>query len=354
MGFFFNFWKRIQEQKFSIGSQNKTQIVAVELGHSHLLVLGVEKKTQKPEICHFRLEPRPVTAEAISQSLKTIFKEEGLEFRGVRTALKSSGMVIRILTFPQMKKNELVSMLQYEVEKYIPFKLNEVYFDFDILRENIPAGDSKKVEILLVAVKQGEIRELLEICQKAGIEISCIDVGAFAFANLLEFLSPELKTTPTGLLDIGTDTSTFGIILRGKPIFIRDISFGGGDILKSLKRKMGLDTDTALAIQKEESRKSPEYKTAVEEALSGLLNELRLSLGYYQGHIYGAEPLQTLYIAGRGCRFIPDPDYLEREIKIPTRRPDIFSHVNLAPHLDLSVLKNNEDLLPSALGLCLR
>ena len=355
MGFFFNSWKRIPKKEFVIGSKSKTQSVAVELGQSHLLVLGVERKMGKPEICHFRLEPRPPTAEAISERLKTIFKEEGLESRGVHTALKSSGMVIRILVFPQMKRSELASMLRYEAEKYIPFKMNEVYFDFEVLRENIPSGgETKKMEMLLVAVKQGEIRELLEIFQKAGIEIGVVDVGAFAFANLLEFLSTDLKTTPTGFLDVGTDTSTFGIILRGKPIFIRDISFGGGDILKLLKRKLVLDTDTVLAIQKGESRMTPEYKAVVEQALSGLLNELRLSLGYYLDHVSDAELVQTLYIAGRGCRFIPDPGYLEREIKIPTRRPDIFSQVGVASHLDKSALKKNEDLLPPILGLCLR
>jgi len=354
MGFFFNFWKRVQKREFAFQGRSKSQTVAVELGQSHLLVLGVEKRTEKPEISHFRLESRPQTTEAVSERLKSIFVEEGLEPRRVHTVLKSSGTVIRILTFPQMKRGELESMLQYEGEKYIPFRLSEVYFDFSVLRENIPAGDSKKMEILLVAVKQQEIHELLEIFQKAGMEVDVIDTGALAFANLLEFLSGELTTQPTGFLDMGTDTSTFGIILRGKPIFIRDISFGGADILKLLKRRLGLDTDTALAIQKEESRMTSEYRVVVEQTLSGLLNELKLSLEYYSDHISNAEPLQTLYLAGRGFRLIPNLSYLEGEIKIPTRRPDIFSHVTVASHLDSSVLRHNEDLLASALGLCLR
>lgn len=354
MGFFFNFWKRLKKNEFSLGKKRSTLTVAVELSQSHLLVLAVEKKGEKLEICHFRLEPRPADKEGISAQLRAIFKEEGLEPRGVRTALKISGIVIRILGFPQMKKRELASMLQYEVEKYIPFRMNEVYFDFDVLRENIAARDSKKMEILLVAVKQGEIDEPVEIFRKAGVEIQTIDVPAFAFANLLEFLSTESERTPTGFLDMGTDTSTFGIILRGKPVFIRDISFGGEDILKLLKRKLGLEPDTVLAIQKDESRMTPEYKLAVEQALSGLVNELKLSLGYYLDHIPGAEPLQTLYIAGRGFRFIPDLNYLEAEIKIPTRRPEIFSRIPAASRLDASVLKENEDVLASALGLCLR
>ena len=75
-GFFFNFWKRIQKKEYS-----QTESIVVELGQSHLLVLGVGKETAKPEVCHFLLEPRPLTAEAVSERLRAIFKEKIIRFK---------------------------------------------------------------------------------------------------------------------------------------------------------------------------------------------------------------------------------------------------------------------------------
>jgi len=246
-------------------------------------------------------------------------------------------------------------MLQYEVEKYIPFKSNEVILDFEILKENIPQeGDSKTLELLLVAVKDSEVRELLGLFQRAEIEIEVIDIAALAFANLIEFVLPASREACVGFVDMGEESSTFGIALRGKPIFIRNISFGGGDVLKLLKRKLGLEAEAVLEIQRDAERQTEEYKLVVEQAFSGLLRELKLSVGYYLDHISGAEPIQTLLIAGGGFRFFSETEYLARELKVRVERLGILSRVSVGSGIDAAVFKKSEDLLPSALGLCLR
>ncbi len=330
------------------------QIVGVDLGHSHLLVLTVEKKPDRVEISNFFLAPRPESPEALSEQLKTIFAEQKLNPHGVRTAIKTEGMVIRILNFPQMKKSELASMLHYEAEKYIPFKASEVVMDFQILGENISKGDAQVMEVVLVAVKQSEISAFMSGFQKAGIELGVIDVDAFALANLLEYVAPETARAPTAFLDVGRETSSFGIVRGGRPLFIRDISFGGGDILKLLKRKLGIESSAALALTQESLVKDPSLKAVAEQALSSLVNELKLSLGYYMDHAPASASVETLYVFGGGFRFFSPLNYLGKEIEISVKRPELFSKIHVQPHLDAAKLKANEDLLPIALGLCLR
>lgn len=331
-----------------------TQVVGVDVGRFHLLVAAVEKKQDKFEITHFRVEPRPANPEEVSERLKAIFKEEGLNQKSVRTALKSDGMVIRILNFPSMKKNEMASMLQYEVEKYIPFRASEVILDFQILGESVEKGDVKTMEILLVVVKQSEVHQLLSFFQKADLGVELIDVAAFAISNLLELITPDPKRNPLAFLDMGLESSIFGILAHGKPTFIRDISFGGGDIIKFLSRKLGIDPDSVMLHQKNPASVPGNYNEVVEQALTGLLSELKLSLSYYLDHVKAAEPVKSLYIVGGGFRFLSDLGVIEREIRIPTQRPDIFSNISIHPNLDATLLKKNEDLIPSALGLCLR
>lgn len=354
MGFFLKAWKSIQERARALPSEPVAETIGVDLGQSHLLVLALDKRTERPEISHFRLESRPSSPEAVSDRLQAIFQEEGLAASGIRVALKGQGTVIRVLSFPQMKESDFTSFIHHEVEKYIPFKANEVMLDFKILRENIAHGDSKLMETLLVAAKQSEIYQLLRIFQNADLEVDVIDLSAFALANVVEFASPEPKEIPIGFLDMGAETSTLGILLQGKPIFIREISFGGTDLLKLLKRKLGLEEASALAMQQDSSHFTTEYRQVVEQGLAALLTELKVSLGYYLDHVAGAEPIQSLFILGGGFRFIPDPSFFEQAIKIPTRRPEVFSRIGIRAHLDPEVLKKNEDLLPVAVGLCLR
>lgn len=335
MGFF------LKQTKSSVSSQ----IVGVDIGQSHILVLGVEKNQGSVELINFRLEPRPESPEGVSERLKSIFKEEGLQTRQIRTVLKSDGMVIRILNFPQMKKNEIASMLQYEVEKYIPFKANEVFLDFQIINENVQQGDLKSVEILLAAVKQNEINQLMSLFQNAGLTLEVIDVCAFALANLIEFAYPESMTKPLAFLDMGMENSTFGIILHGKPTFIRDISFGGSDIKKLMKRKQALQQDSQAVVGQ---------KGLGEQAIVGLVSEVKLSVGYYLDHVQSAEPIQALLVSGEGFRSLENLNELEKGIGIPTSRLDFLSRIQVNPRLKGSVLIENQDLIEPALGVCIR
>ena len=350
MGFLHRAFQRIQNPPAGIAKSPKGKTVAVDVGQSHLLVLGTERE-EKIKISNFRLEERPSLPGDVSARLKAIFEEEQLGSLGVRTALKTQGMVIRILTFPQMKRTELASMLQYEVEKYIPFKSNEVVIDFDILDENISRGDTKSMEILLVAVKQSEVREFYKILEEAGIRVEMIGIGAAALTNLIEVLFPEAKDSTVGFVDMGRDSSTFGITVKGKPVFIRDISFGGADILKLLRRKTGVEAKEVIAFQKDPSRIPSQHQTVIEQGLSNLVNELRLSLGYYMDHVPGAVPVETLYTTGGGFRLVSIPTF-EDQLKVPVRRLEVLSRIEISSGLDPAHLKENEDLLLPALGLC--
>jgi type IV pilus assembly protein PilM len=200
------------------------------------------------------------------------------------------------------------------------------------------------MEILLVAVKQTEIYQLLRIFQNCDIEVKLIDVAAFAVGNFVEFSSPGFKETCFGFLDVGTENTTLGILSRGKPVFIREISFGGADVFKLLNRKLGADATVD----------SPEYRAVLEQGLETLLSEIKLSMAYYSNHVAGAQPVQTMLVMGGGSRFIPELGMLEQGIKAPVSRPSVFSHIGIHSKLDESLVKKNEDLLPVAVGLCLR
>ena len=354
MGFFLNFRKTFQKMGDPSDTGKNPEVhVAVDLGQSHLLVLAVDKQTAKPVISNFRLEPRPASKEEIAERLKTIFREEALNPEGVRIALKRQGVVVRALAFPQMSEADFESALRYEIEKYIPFKADEVILDFQIFKENIQRGNAKVMETLLVAVRRSEIYEELGPFQNAGLKVGLIDVGAFAVANAIETVSPTAKEEPVGFLDVGTEMSNFGILLEGRPVFMRDISFGGIDLANLLRRKLGLDS-AAIQAAVERGGEVSEWKPVLEQGIESLATELKVSIGYYLDHVPDAKPLQSLFLSGGGLRLMGNLEPLEQQLKIPARRLNVLSQLSVEARVDTALLKKNEDLLSVALGLCLR
>lgn len=328
----------------------------MDLGQSHLLVMGLEKGAGKPLLTHFflRERPTPSSPETLSDELRAIFKAGDLNPRKVRVAIKGQGVVIRNITFPKMKREEFVGAIGYEIEKYIPFKSSETLFDFQIVREDTAKKDADEMRVLLVAIKQPEIYQLLRIFQNADLQIELVDISAFSFANSIQFLCPEMEQLTSGFLDMGAESSTFGILARGEPIFIRDIPFGGIDMLRIIKRKINLEEAGAMGMLNDASKWTSEFREAMESGLATFVKELKLSLGYYLDRVSGAEPIEKLYLMGRGARFLKNSDFLEKETKIMVHRPDILSKIDLSSFLDGSLVQQNEDLLPIALGLCLR
>ena len=331
-----------------------TEIISVDMGASHLLVAGIQKRKTKSLLTHFFIEPIPSSPEAISSRLTTLFAEGGLSTKSVRVAFRGQGVVIRILNFPQMKKEDFASAIRYEAEKYIPFKPDEIFLDFQILSDGIGKGDARFMKVLLVAAKQTEVYQMLKIFQNAGLNIALIDVGAFAVANFIEATVPKVRDFSLGFLDMGLESTTLGILHRGTANFIREISFGGSDIVKPLKRKLGLEADAILDLHKAPDNLTHEHREILGECLESFLTEVKLSLAYYSDNVPDAEPLQTLLVTGSGTRFLPGLGFLEKEIKIPARRPDIFGHVEIQEGLEEKLIRENEDLLSVALGLCLR
>ena len=354
MGFFLKSWKTLQEGTQPRGEKTPQERVGVDLGQSHLRVLALEIHENKPRISFLHVEKRPASNEEISKRLRSLFTEKGLASKGIRIALRGQGVVTRILNFPQMKKEDFSSSIKYEAEKYIPFKSDEVVVDFQILNENIQRGNSKFMEVLLVAAKKIEIEQVLSLYQQAGFTVELIDLSAFAVANLIESLIPEAEKASMGFIDMGTENSTFGILLRGKPVFLRDISFGGSDVIKLIRRKLGLEPEAVLNLLENPSKMTAEFRKVVELGLANLLAELKLSLGYYLDHVAGAEPLGQLFVVGGGFRFAQDLKFLEQEINIPLRRLECVSRMEMGPGVDASLVKKNEDLLSVAAGLCLR
>lgn len=329
--------------------------LAVDFGRSKIVFLEITRFDQVVTLQKFKKTDRPAEKGKDSEVLKAAFAAGAYSTSKVRISVKGQGVILRFIQFPQMKLEELRSAITYEIEQYIPFKAAEVVWDFQILEENVPTQAGGNVmNILLVAVKRDDLYHLIETFKGAGLEIEVIDVDALAAINALEYFHPEKFNSPNAILDIGSDVSTLSIILNGKPRFIRDVSYGGADIIKKLKRKAGLTHDQAAEQVQVDRAPTPEAQAVLKEALGDLVSELKLSLSYYLDQVPSAEPVKTLSICGGGGYHPTVIETLTEDLGFKVEMMDILSKVQLGPGVEKEVVQANAGLMPIAFGLCLR
>ncbi len=328
--------------------------LACDFGRSKIVFLEISRQDTTVVLQKFQKVSRTGDKAKDLEALKQAFAEGGYASNRIRVSVKGQGVILRFVQFPQMKHEELRSAISYEIEQYIPFKAAEVIWDFQILDEDVPLASGKGMNVLLVAAKKEDLYNMVSFFQSAALEIEIVDVDALAAMNAMEFFHPEQMQAPTALLDIGSEISTLSIVLGGKPRFIRDVSYGGLDMIKKLKRKVGLTQEQAMQQIEVDRVPTPEAQVALKEALGELVSELKLSLSYYLDQVPSAEPVKTLFISGGGGYHPLVVETLTSELGIKVETMDILNKIQLAPGMDAEVIRKNQGLFPVSLGLCLR
>ncbi len=343
-----------REQAAEVSNRSVVSL-ACDFGRSKILMLQIQKSADGLKVMRFQNIIRPEGKSEVVDVLKQCFEAGQFETRRVRVSLKGQGVIARFIQFPQMKPQDLRSALSFEVEKYIPFKSDEVIIDYHIVDDGLGGGTAKQMSLLLVAVKRDEVMSLVQAFQTAGLEVEFIDIDSVAIINALEYFHPEDFNSSTAILDIGAEVSNLSVVQQGKPRFIRDISYGGADIVKRLKRKLGFTEQQARA-QLQETDKMPAADVTVilQEVLGNLTSDLKVSLDYYLDQIPHAEPVKKIFLGGGEAYHPVVLETLKRDLKLPVQPMCILEKVELSPEIDQSLFMKSLGFLPVPFGLCLR
>jgi len=233
-----------------------------------------------------------------SELVKQLWAEAGFQSKRVNIALKGRGIVIRFINFPRMTRSDFASSIQFEAEKYLPFSLSEIVFDY-YLSEH--AGDSREVSptmpVILVAARKTEVERSVATVKEAGLEVNAIDVDTIAGANAFSRAVPGEKDHTVGLIDFGAVDTAVSILNKGALDFCRDIAFGGDDLTNIISRKLNIEKRVALEKLHASQFTTDLEQATVQEALDRLLHEVKQSINYYRER-ETASPLETLYISG--------------------------------------------------------
>lgn len=172
--------------------------------------------------------------ERVGQSLKSLKRLIQGDCQLVATAVTGSNVITKVIQVDaNINENELENQVHLEAEQLIPFPLDEVSLDFEILGM---AGDNGRQEVLLSAARTESVSGRVSALTEAGMTTMVVDVGAHALGRAVLACLPDLQTSekPVGIVDIGASALTFAALLRGQVIYSRLQNFGGDQYSQAL------------------------------------------------------------------------------------------------------------------------
>src|SRR5687767_5982861 len=287
----------------------------------------------------------------VADAVRGLFSAAGLKPKQVTTAVGGRDVIIKKIPMDRMKESEAREVIRWEAEQHVPFDMDNVELDFQILD---PDGEGLQMMVLLVAAKRELVDHKMSLLADVGLNPSIIDVDAFALHNAFEINYPEAMNGVVALVNIGHETTNIYILDDGVPVLTRDIPVGTRRFREDLQRERGQSAEEAeQLLQGSASGEIPEgfLQTRTEELAVGI----ERAGAFLQTASRSAGGISRIFLTGGGARIPRLSRALGDRLQIPVQLANPIEKLQVAEGVfDEMQVDEVAPLLMLPIGLALR
>lgn len=332
--------------------------IGLDIGSGYLKIVQLKDTKGGYELELFDMLPLPpelivdgsiIDSLRVVDSLKELARKAKVKSKDVVISMAGhSSVIIKRVALPDMSEEELYESIKFEAEQYIPFDIEDVNLDFQILG---PKEEPGQMDVILVAVKRDIINEYLSVVKESGFNCQIVDVNSFALENIYEVNYEIEPGKNIALVNIGANTINMNILKGGMSAFTRDSAVGSNLHTEVLQREFNLTYDVAERLKRGETVEniSPHDAFSVMELASEeIIGEVNRSLEYFH------EDINEVVLSG-GCALVKDfPKLLAEKIGVETKIMQPFKNIKIPKKFDMTYIEEVAPILAVATGLALR
>lgn len=342
--------------------------IGLDIGSSHVKLMELEQdqKSGRHRLVNFGMAKLPPEAivdgavmntNVIVDAIRELVQRHRVKTKNVVASVSGNSVIIKRINLPQMTADELEESIQWEAEQYIPFDINDVNIDVQILEG--ASDDPGQMEVLLVAARKELVNEYQALIQQAGLKPGVVDVDAFAISNMFE-LNYDLPTESVALVNVGASNVNIHVIRDGVSAFTRDIAAGGRQFTEEIQRTLNISYEEAEAMKVggDERDKASVVPEEIERVLANvgdnLATEVQRSLDFYLSTSADGG-LARVYLSGGAARTPGLARAISKQTGLPAEIVDPFRRIQIDERAFNPAFLN--DIAPQAavvVGLALR
>ncbi len=350
---------------FGIG---KPSLVGLDIGSSTVkaIELNLKGKDKGFEIKGLGIASLPneaivqgafLNSGAIVDTIREAMDEGGFKTKDVAVAVSGHSVIVKKVSLPAMTREELEDQIQWEAEQYIPFDVNEVHLDFQILDTSEGEG---QMDVLLVAAKKDLVDDYVQVIMEAGLNPAAIDVAAFAVENAYSYNYEEPADEIIALVNIGAQVVNINVVENGIPAFTRDITTGGNQYTEEIQKALSITYEDAERLKlggsgpdQDQEVVPQEVEHAVRSVTDIVIGEIARSLDFYTATSTETR-ISRVLLSGGGSKIVGfDAAFAERTgLEVETLNP--ISRMLPSSGFDAETLADLSASLGVGIGLATR
>jgi type IV pilus assembly protein PilM len=349
---------------FGLG-KSKT-VVGLDIGSSAVKAVELKTVGKSFKVVAFATEPVPpdsivdgaiIDGAAVADAIRRLFENKAFKTKDVAASLSGNAVIVKKISLPVMTEAELSESIYWEAEQYIPFDIQDVNLDYQILDSGTGPDAKGTMEVLLVAAKKEKIADYTGVISQAGRVPIIVDVDAFALQNAYEVnygLDPEQVVM---LLNAGASAININIVTHDQSVFTRDISVGGNAYTEAVQKELNLPFDSAEQLKKGlpvEGVSTDDVKPILHAMTETVLVEIQKTFDFFKATAT-SDRIDRIVVSGGASRVDGFAQALQERFNTTVEAFDPFRKIEFdAQKLGIADAENLAPTAAVAVGLALR
>lgn len=294
--------------------------------------------------------------EAVGDAVKRLVRRMGGGVKNVAVALPATAVITKKIYLPEgLREQEMEVQVESEANQYIPFPLEEVNLDFQVVGE-APASPGD-VEVLIAASRKEKVEDRVAVAESAGLKAIVVDVESFALEAAFSLIAGQMKDLGAGrvvaLVDIGAVSMNVTMLRDGVQIYAREQAIGGNHLTQDIARAYGMSLEEAETAK----RTGALPETYESELLRPFMDSLALEVSRALQFFFTSTQYNEVHriVLSGGCAVIPGlVEVVAGRTQVEATIANPFAEMALSNKIRAKNLQADAPSLMVACGLALR
>ena len=346
-------------------SRKNPPMVGLDISSTAIKLLELSRSGGRYRVESYTVEPLPANSvveksiadvEAVGEAIRRAVKRSGTKSKHAAVAVAGSAVITKVISMPSsVGDDEMETQISLEADQYIPYPLDEVNLDFEVLGPS--AKNPERVDVLLAASRSENVESRTAAAELGGLTARIVDVEAFAMENAFTLIAEMMEDGGAGrtiaVVDIGATMTTLNVMHDRKSIYTREQVFGGKQLTEEIQRRYGLSYEEAGLSKKQGGLPDNYIPEVLEPFKESMVQQVGRSLQFF----FSSSPyngVDHIVLAG-GCASIPDIDELiAQKTGTETSIANPFANMSLSGKVRPESLSSDAPSMMISCGLALR
>jgi type IV pilus assembly protein PilM len=340
--------------------------VGLDIGSSSIKAIELRPSGKAFRVAAFASEPLPrdaivdgaiIDAGVVADAIRRVFDAAGIKTKEVAASLSGNAVIVKKISLPVMTDAELGESIYWEAEQYIPFDIQDVNLDYQIMDPGTGPDGKGTMEVLLVAAKKEKIADYTGAITQAGRTPVVVDVDAFALQNAYEVNYGADPTAVVVLVNAGASAININIVRGEFSLFTRDISIGGNAYTEAIQKELNLPFAGAEDLKKgvpADGVSADDARPVLRAVNENVLLEIQKTFDFFKATAT-SERIDRIVVSGGSARVEGFRDMLAERFGAPVELFDPFRRIVFEPaKFGFDGVEDIAPVAPIAVGLALR